>query len=404
MSRIVSLLCAAVVMIGIVTLTPAIAQQAQTANIFTFDLFTGDSVADLDPDEARKLLDAARQAQVPGDCPLGRITVLMPKGHVEFQMAMGNARRDVVLQLLNVNGIDPSRFFADVRIIGGENTGNDAQLEYTPPDKEPPRLNVTSTPEKGKKVRANERITVRAIARDDANPWQTGIMSIDLTAEGGGPFGFQDYALACDRPSPPRTLQGVYTVPANPPPLVRLRATAKDFAGNEIDLLADFPTGDWYGKFNWNHNCEGFMTDNTRGISDLALTYDGRGNLTGTLVGSIPEREQIIPTFTSFTYLAPGTFSAKLVGSYTPGQESFSAQAIDSQTTPGRASWTSPAGSHVDALPFFTAYEGEMFGKSFRDLRRQPDGDLKSNGESTVSVGGSTCKTSYTLTLKQAQS
>lgn len=54
MSKIVSLLCAAVVMIGVVSLDPAVAQQAQTAGIVTFDLFTGDSV-DLDPDGATTL-------------------------------------------------------------------------------------------------------------------------------------------------------------------------------------------------------------------------------------------------------------------------------------------------------------------------------------------------------------
>ena len=57
MFRIASLLC-----VAIIALTPAVAQQAQTAGIVTFDLFTGESF-DLDPDEARKLLDAALFAE-----------------------------------------------------------------------------------------------------------------------------------------------------------------------------------------------------------------------------------------------------------------------------------------------------------------------------------------------------
>ena len=60
MFRIGSLSCAAIAaaMFGIVTLAPAVAQQARTAGIVTFDLFTGESV-DLDSDAARKLLDTA---------------------------------------------------------------------------------------------------------------------------------------------------------------------------------------------------------------------------------------------------------------------------------------------------------------------------------------------------------
>jgi hypothetical protein len=40
-----------------------------------------------------------------------------------------------------------------------------------------------------------------------------------------------------------------------------------------------------------------------------------------------------------------------------------------------------------------------MFEDAFRELRRQPGGGWKSSGERTASVGPSTCKTTYTLTL-----
>jgi hypothetical protein len=92
MPRIVSLLCAAIVpaMIGIAALTPALAQQAQTAGIVIFDLFTGDSV-DPNPEEAQKLVDAVRRAQAPSDCPLGRITVFAGEGDELFQRALAAA-------------------------------------------------------------------------------------------------------------------------------------------------------------------------------------------------------------------------------------------------------------------------------------------------------------------------
>ena len=50
-----------------------------------------------------------------------------------------------------------------------------------------------------------------------------------------------------------------------------------------------------------------------------------------------------------------------------------------------------------------TVYEGPMFRDAFRDLRRQPDGSWKSSGEHTISAGGGTCTTTYSLTLRQAQ-
>jgi hypothetical protein len=182
-----------------------------------------------------------------------------------------------------------------------------------------------------------------------------------------------------------------------------LLVTAFDYANNRVVERVAYPTGDWHGRFEWKHACQGGgTTDVTRGVSDLTLDHDGRGNLTGRLAGSTPERSQTMPTC-SFRYVAPGTFSAKLVGSYTPGQDSFSAQAVEVRTTPGRASWTCPAGTTVTEQAFFTVYEGPMFRNAFRDLRRQPDGSRKSNGENTISVGGSTCTTSYSLTLRQAQ-
>jgi hypothetical protein len=203
-----------------------------------------------------------------------------------------------------------------------------------------------------------------------------------------------------------RTHSVTYTVPSDPPPIVRLRAIAEDFAGNIDTDIGEFPTGDWYGTFGWKHVCQGGGNrDETRGTGDLTLDYDGRGNLTGTLVGNVPERMMIVPSCSSYRLLTPGTFRAKLLGSYTPQPDRFSVQAVDVQTTHGRASLTCPAGSSTFEQAFFAVYEGPMFRDAFRDLRRQEDGSLKliPDGQSTVSVGPSTCTTTYSLTLRQAQ-
>jgi hypothetical protein len=182
---------------------------------------------------------------------------------------------------------------------------------------------------------------------------------------------------------------------------------AAAFGSAALAQQAQPPQPSWTGRFEWKHICTGGgNTDETHGIADLTLDYDGRGNLTGTLAGSIPERVQTIPPC-SFTYVAHGTFSAKLVGSYTPGQDTFSVRAIDVQTTPGRASFACSQEHPQERTEidqgYFTPYEGPMFADAFRDLRRQPDGSRKSSGENTFSAVGGTCTTKYSLTLRQAQ-
>ena len=51
----------------------------------------------------------------------------------------------------------------------------------------------------------------------------------------------------CGRDNPVRTYEATYTVPSNPPPVVQLRAYARDFAGHETWEDAEFPTSDWHG-------------------------------------------------------------------------------------------------------------------------------------------------------------
>ena len=60
---------------------------------------------------------------------------------------------------------------------------------------------------------------------------------------------------------------------AQPPPIIRLRAIAEDFAGKKDEDVAEFPTGDWHGKFEWKHVCQGGgSTDETRGTRHLSST------------------------------------------------------------------------------------------------------------------------------------
>ena len=169
--------------------------------------------------------------------------------------------------------------------------------------------------------------------------------------------------------------------------------------------LAPGPRGDWTGTFESTSVCEGppGFGIKVRSIGDLALDHDGNGKLTGTLAGTTPENLSFAPSC-SETMLAPGTFSARLVGSYAPVQNTFSAQAIDVKTRGGQKRTVCPTGSHVSDSPsFYHVLEAPMFGAAFRDLRREPDGSLKSKGEQAVGYGNGSCTTNYSLTLRRAQ-
>ena len=298
----------------------------------------------------------------------------MPKGDPLFQNALAAARRDAVMAFLERQGITASRFVTDVNVEG---TQSNVRLDYNVArDDIVPTLNVTWTPPKGTKVKARDRITAKAIAKDDANRWQSGIKTIDLDVQGGGQFGFGDY------PRPPQTCE-------NPPPAAnsgrRLhragqsaadRAAARRHQGLRRAFRAKTSQstrpGIGMARFKWVHLCTGVTRDETHGIADLTLDYDGRGNLTGTLAGSTPQRSMSYPSCSSFVWVTPGTFSARLIGSYTPTQSAFSVQAVDVRNTWGRASYCGP----VVESAFAQIHESPMFGDSFCQLRREPDGGL----------------------------
>ena len=391
---------------GVSSLAPGSAAFAQTAGtagpVSLGELFDGEDSVDLTPDGIRKLRDAAQKARDQGNCPKGTFTVVVKKGDDLFQEALAAARRDAMTPILG----DQARNF--VFEIDFKGVKNDVRVDYgVPRDTIPPALNVTWTPPKGTKVRVGTRITAKAMARDDANRWQSGIKTIDLDVQGGGQFGFGDYPRppqTCESPPPAQTLDGVYTVPANPPPIVRLRARASDFAGHFAQDIAEFPTGDWYGTFGWTSVCDSPSGHGAkvRGVGDLTLDHDGRGNLTGTLAGTTPEGLPTGPGC-SAKVVAPGTFSAKLVGSYTPGQNTFSAQATNVQITQGRVLVTCQLATHENPAPAYPGYQTPALQNAFCDLRREPDGSLKSKGEHTVRVGNASCTTNYSLTLRQAQ-
>ena len=166
-----------------------------------------------------------------------------------FNQALAAARRDAIGAVLK--GFGPS-----VQVSANVTSGLARMVTIsaqTTKDKEKPKLDTTSKPPKGTKVQPGQQIVVTMVARDDANQWQSGIKTVTLVADSegdrlvAGPTYPPHSVAGCTGTPPVREVRATYTVPANPPPVVRLTATAMDHVGLTDSDVGEFPTGDFYG-------------------------------------------------------------------------------------------------------------------------------------------------------------
>jgi hypothetical protein len=261
---------------------------------------------------------------------------------------------------------------------------------------------VTWTPPKGTKVSVGTRITAKAVARDDANRWQSGIKTIDLDVHGGGQFGFGDYPRppqTCESPPPAQTLDGVYTVRANPPPIVRLRARASDFAGHFAQDIAEYPTkGDWYGHIDWSIP---HRYGRQWGRLDITFDYDGQGNLKGEMAGDEHMEQQWASCHV--TTLTPAKLSANLVGQYTPGRNAMSLRVADQQFEQGQRSGAgcgpSPPGPFGGGGPLHQPGLAQLL----NNLTVRADGGVDASGEWPVTPASVQSTLHLKLTLRRVQ-
>lgn len=203
------------------------------------DLFTAEDSVALTPDATAILQDAAAQGQTAGNCPKGTITIVVAASDDPlFQEGLVRARLEIVEQALG----DQAGDFRLETIHDG--FADEVKVEYGRSDQEPPRLEVVWTPPPGSEVAPGDTITALITAYDDTDTFQTGISNISMAAGSDAPFG-HDYPqppINCLAVAPEQQMEGFYVVPVPAPAQVNMRASAKDFAGNEIDLLAAFPT------------------------------------------------------------------------------------------------------------------------------------------------------------------
>lgn len=282
---------------------------------------------------------------------------------------------------------------------------NTSRMLTLAPDKDKPTLKTTSTPSKGTKVKPGDTINVRMEASEEYNStrygWQTGVKKIQLTDESRNQVVPPLWEAAgdprsCAQKQWKQTLDITYTVPSNPPPIIRLRAIAEDFAGNKDDDLGEFPTGDWYGslKFSWEGVVRGVKTTMTDHM-DIVLDYDGQGNLTGSLVGNRSFNVQDHPDC-NWAITIPNKLRGKLVGSYTPGADVMSIQLIEPEVAPAPRK-NCPGGGYIysgDSL-----HEEANFKSALRSPRAAGDGRFQSD----ITWMTGPIKSSVSLRLQRAQ-
>ncbi|HEY7383867.1 MAG TPA: hypothetical protein VH743_09380 [Beijerinckiaceae bacterium] len=390
------ILAAIVAMAGGITVADG--PVAAEAKLFSADeLFTGPDSIETKPGAVDRLKDVIQRAQPPGfECPTQvDVTVMWYHPDKIWGGTIGEVRREVLedaLRALNLPNVEYS-VRAEPRIVNAVNVTAD-----TRPDREPPKLDTNSVPRKGTKVKPGDVIRVTMVGRDQANAWQTGIKTIQLVADSeGGRFvaseNFIGVPRACAGLQPERRVEASYTVPDNPPPLVRLSALAEDFVGLTDTDAGEFPTqGDWAGRLEWKaEQVSGGGRGDFWGHMDLVLTYDGQGNLHGTLSGT---QNQFIGAPCNSSTLTPGTLTARLLGTYTPDVR-LSVEFTDARSTPAKPGPCSYGGSPISAGSIHTW--GHL-----RDVLRNPtraaDGSYQSVQQHAIPGGPGTVQ--YKLTLR----
>jgi hypothetical protein len=212
-------------------------------------------LADVKPAATQAIKDALAKAKQSEDgCyppPLATVTAEVKGSRdTSFDTALGKARAAALQEALAGMGYGQDRAKTAYTIGGSDNV--EVTYKNSDKDTDPPRLKVTSTPPKGTKVKAGDKIHVTIIASerhaDGHKSWPTGVQAIQLTAN-DGLVDSKDYGKP-PQPCARQTLEANYTVPNNPPPVVHLRAIAEDGVGNHGEEDADFPTGEkWEGTW-----------------------------------------------------------------------------------------------------------------------------------------------------------
>ena len=375
----------------------AIAAFAQTPAPVTLSGLFDPDLADIRPDAIGKLQEAAKKAH--RDCypPRVKFTVVTQNvGYRLFVESLAHARQKALEQALPSLGLEPGQFKVDyvIGLVDGVLVSYDKFKPEDDKDREAPKLKVTSTPKKGSKVKAGDKIKVTITAseryEDGHKSWPTGVQQIQLVADDGRVDG-KEYGRVPD-PCERRTFEVTYTVPRNPPRIVHLRAVADDGSTNDSEV-AEFPTaGDWHGSLDWSAHQMAAGPQDWSGHADLVLDDDGRGGLTGTLTGTQKQTLRL-PHCTADT---TGTINARLTGTVTLSAQKITINVMDRQSTWPETTSCAEGGS---AGTGGVVFDWPQFDEALRGLAPSADGSSYQYHHEFTIRGGTA---RFTLILRRA--
>ena len=134
-----------------------------------------------------------------------------------------------------------------VTVVVGSDIGLQAQATGPTPDPDTaaPMAFLASQPSPGTQVNVGDTIVVEITADDKGSVDSviSGIASVTLAADGHEVDGLEFTGpVVCDTSRLRRVVQLEYVVPENPPELVTLVATVRDYEGHETTVEASYPT------------------------------------------------------------------------------------------------------------------------------------------------------------------
>jgi hypothetical protein len=186
-------------------------------------------------------------------------------------------------------------------------------------DRESPKFKeLHSTPAKGTKVKAGDKISVKFVASeryaDGHKSWPTGVRAAQLREENAGVLHSKEYGQKPD-PCALAPFDWTYTVPANPPAMIKLIAHAEDGAGNVREEEADFPTVDLW-KATLHLRGEGNIYKDDADVR-AQFTIEGSGNVVGKGTATITPAPRVFVESDKCTFMhtvTPNTFDIAVEG------------------------------------------------------------------------------------------
>lgn len=155
---------------------------------------------------------------------------------------------------LGGSDLDTEPIWYAVTVIAGPDVGKLYRKKgpAPEPDTNAPLAFFGSEPRPGDQVSEGDTIAIEITAddRSSVDSVVTGIASVVLATDTGAQIDGWEFEgpVACDKERLRRVVRLEYQVPENPPELVKLVATVRDYQGNETTLEATYPTvGLWTG-------------------------------------------------------------------------------------------------------------------------------------------------------------